>query len=1117
MDKIKKKDLLILSDTTKIDTLSLNPDYFHAYLEDGTEIDPQNYQVIFSKGLFIRKGSFIQNGRKIGVQYMALPIFMTRSYSAFDPALIVPKATGEGMVFSSSSGKKQSASKPFDGLSTRGSLSRGVTIGSNQDAVVNSNFNLQIEGRLSSKVGIRASITDNEIPLQTGGFTQRLDEFDKVFIELFSDKWTLRAGDLDLINTESHFMRFQKKVSGVSVQVRPGKNTDETEIFASGALVRGKFHSYKFTGQDGNQGPYLILGPDNEQFVVMISGSERVYANGVLLQRGENFDYTIDYNTAEITFTSLYTVTSNLRFTIEYQFSERNYTRFLTYDGFRMNKENWYAGVKYYNESDAKNSTSDQDLNDEQKNILADAGNDTSKMIAPSAVPAEYDENRVLYRKEVSGEQEIYVYSNDPDDELYQVSFSFVGDNNGDYIIETTLASGRVYAFVEEVGGVKQGAYLPFIQLVAPESFQMINLEGGYSPSEKTNVRAEVSISDADQNLFSDIDNDKNTGYATKVTWDQRIVGGKWKLDGLLGLEYLSENFNTIERIRNVEFSRDWNIDQAILNQGSEQQYLSGGLNFSNDSIGVVRYNYQNLSLGDDYSGSRHQFFSGMQWKGFNILIDGSLMRNEELFEKNSFDRLYSRIVKSISNYWVGGKFDYERNVGTDLNSGTLDPMSQEFIEIEGFGGVGDSTKVFLELGYNYRENDSVVVSSLENVNQAHTYFLKSRLVKNENADLSLFINYRNVRNEFRDDDSSINGRLNYRQRIFKDFIQFQTLLEARSGNLPQQEFTYVEVEPGKGFYEWIDFNGNQVQELDEFVVARFPDQAIYVRVLLPSVNFIKTDQNKWSQSLQLNGNGWKNRGGFLKFLSHFNNQTYLLLDTKTKRVGSDFQWLPIGFSDEALLGLDQVLKNSFFYNRGLQKFSLVYTYLNSRKRTIYTFGDQDIQLKSHQIQFIHKLGNYWLMEIESGTGFSSSNSLAFSNRNFELNTFNIRPKISYLYNQNTRLEFMYTFKNKENQIMDFETLVLHNLGANFRYANRQKFTLNTSVNLIYNDFEGDTNSPVAFQMLEGLQPGTNYTWLFGMQKRLTSFLDLNINYLGRKSEETDAIHTGTVQLRATF
>ena len=97
------------------------------------------------------------------------------------------------------------------------------------------------------------------------------------------------------------------------------------------------------------------------------------------------------------------------------------------------------------------------------------------------------------------------------------------------------------------------------------------------------------------------------------------------------------------------------------------------------------------------------------------------------------------------------------------------------------------------------------------------------------------------------------------------------------------------------------------------------------------------------------------------------------------------------------------------------------------------------------------------------------------------------------------------------------ETLVLHNLVANFRYSNSQKFSLNSNFNFIYNYFQGETNSPVAYQMLEGLQPGTNYTWVLGLQKRLTSFLDLNLNYLGRKSEGADAIHTGTMQLRATF
>jgi hypothetical protein len=200
-----------------------------------------------------------------------------------------------------------------------------------------------------------------------------------------------------------------------------------------------------------------------------------------------------------------------------------------------------------------------------------------------------------------------------------------------------------------------------------------------------------------------------------------------------------------------------------------------------------------------------------------------------------------------------------------------------------------------------------------------------------------------------------------------------------------------------------------------------------------------------------------------------------------------------------------------------MQRFSFVYTYLNSRKKTIYTFGDQNNQIKTHQFQFIHKLGSFWLLEAEAGAGVNESSSVVFSNRNYELNTASFRPKISYLYNKNTRLEAFYTYKNKENQIQEMETLVLHNLGANFRYANSQKFSLNSNFNFIYNDFQGETNSPVAYQMLEGLQPGTNYTWVLGLQKRLTSFLDLNLNYLGRKSEGADTIHTGTMQLRATF
>ncbi len=1113
----KIKGVFITNDTIQIDSLSINPGFFEVYDKTGNLLQPSLYQVDYAKATLLFLNREAVSGSEIRIVYLPYPDFMTRNYGAFDRSLIVSEATDESQLYNSQANSGLKKNKPFDGLYTSGSLSRGVTIGSNQDAVVNSNFNLQIEGQLSEKVGIRASITDNEIPLQSGGFTQRLDEFDRVFIELFSDNWSLTAGDIDLINADSYLMRFQKKISGVLAKGNLDNTSGQTDFFASGALARGVFQSFKFNGVDSNQGPYKILGSDNQQFIIMISGSERVYANGVLLKRGENFDYTIDYNTGEITFTTLYTVSSNLRFTVEYQLSERNYTRFLTYDGVRFQSEKLKIGIKYYNETDAKNSPVDQNISDDQKEILTEAGNDKTKMVAPSEVEAVYNENRVLYRKVITNGSEVFEYSNDTNETLYQVNFSYVGENNGDYTLETTLAAGRVYAFVSEVNNQKQGAYLPVVLLVAPERLQMINVEADYTLGEKTLFETELALSDKDQNLFSSIDDENNKGIATKLGWKQKILDKKWKLSSDVDYEYFSENFRSVERIRNVEFSRDWNIISNRTDERQKQQYLLGGLQFSNDSLGHIFYNYENLILGDDYKGNRHNLLADLHFADTQIFVNASTMNNENGLEDNSFDRLYSGISQQISKFWIGAKYNYEKNLIRDSNSMELDLLSHKFSEIEGFAGLGDSTKVFTEIGYNFRETDSVQGSGLGLVSKASTYFLKSKLVQNVNTDLALFLNYREVKNVNVSDESSLNARVSYRQRIFGDFIGLQTLFETQSGTLPQQEFSYVEVEPGKGFYEWIDFNNNGIQELDEFVVAKYQDKAIYVRVLLPTISFIKTNQNKWSQSLNLQASGWRNKEGFKRVLSHFANQTYFLIDVKTKRDKDDFNINPFVSDEEDLLGLDQNFKNSFFFNRGLQKFSFVYSYLNFRKKTIFSFGDQDVTLRTHQFQFIHKLGTYWLLDLGAGINHNTSSSDSYANRNYDLNNFNLNPKISYLYNQNTRLELFYNFKDKANKILDMETLQMHVLGANFQYASKQSFSLNANANLYFNEFEGDTNSPVAYQMLEGLQPGTNLTWLLSLQKRLTSFLDINVNYSGRKSEESKTIHTGNIQLRATF
>jgi hypothetical protein len=147
-------------------------------------------------------------------------------------------------------------------------------------------------------------------------------------------------------------------------------------------------------------------------------------------------------------------------------------------------------------------------------------------------------------------------------------------------------------------------------------------------------------------------------------------------------------------------------------------------------------------------------------------------------------------------------------------------------------------------------------------------------------------------------------------------------------------------------------------------------------------------------------------------------------------------------------------------------------------------------------------------------TGLTSEN---YESKNFKVEGYQINPKISYLFSKNASWDIFYEYQNKENRQGNLETLSQQRFGTSFTYAGEKKITANGEFSLYQNTFEGDASQPVAFQMLEGLRPGRNLTWRLLLQKNLTQYLDININYQGRKSETSQTIHTGNVQLRAYF
>lgn len=1098
----RTKKFMVSKDTIKFDSVPINPQNFKV-LAGQKILYPTEYEIFYNEALLIISAEEYQ---EITIEYFRFPAFITKTYSPFDKKFIVPNNSNTGQLYSLTTNKKATELKLFDGLKTSGYINRGITSGNNQSTVANSSMDINIEGKLSDKVAIRANIFDTNIPLQENGYSQSITDFDRIFIELYSKDWRVKAGDISLKNESSYFLAFEKQVSGLEVAASINTNT---KIAASGAIVRGQFSSYDFVGIEANQGPYKIFGPNNEPNFVIIAGSEKVFVNGSKITKGINEDYLIDYNIGEVRFNTTFPITNDMRIRVEFQFSNRNYTRFISYEKAEYKTNNVELSGYFYNENDVKNQPIQVSLTAAQKQILANAGNNTNLMVGESAYPDVFDANRILYKKVQSGTNDYFEYSTNENDNLFTVTFSNVNNNEGDYILSETFANGNVFVYV----GANLGNYQPITQLIAPTKLQVAVLNSSYKPSKKTTILTEVAFSNNDQNLFSTIDNNQNKGIATKLAWKQTLLDKKWKLLSDVNYLFIHKNFNTIQRFQSVEFNRDWNLN----NPTGNQQQIGIDLSLQKSEDTFLNYSFQQLQFSDNFKGEKHLITSNLQLKNTSFYTNSSFLSNNSEIQDNTFLRVKAGIEQRLLKSWFGGFLNIESNNGVIKQTQEAILTNHQFKEYEGYIGLGDSTKVFAKVGFNYRDNDSIRTNTFTEINNRKTYYLDAKIIQTERTNLSLFANYRETENAFSENQKALNSKIIYNQRFLKNFITLGTSYETSSGNVAQQDFVYVEVEAGQGFYTWIDYNDNGIQEFDEFEVAEFQDQANFLRVPLPNLQFIATQSAKINQSITLNANQWSNKTGLKKVLSHFYNQFFLSSRNELERARNSFNLNPFNMSKDQQISVNFTIKNSLYFNRGLQNFSATYTYAKAENKQQYSIGSQDTDTNYQQIDFQHKVGKFWLIDLQGKLSENKLETENFNNRNYEIDVIAFQPKISYVLNNDNRFAAFYHMKNKENTLAEFEKLKQQKIGIEYFYTGKSTSQFNANFTTFFNDFSGNPNSPVGYQMLEGLQEGTNYTWTFLWNKKLNSFLNVNLNYKGRKSLNSKTIHTGTINLKAVF
>ena len=266
--------------------------------------------------------------------------------------------------------------------------------------------------------------------------TQQLQDFDKVFIRISERNWELTAGDFWVKNRDGYFLRYNKRGQGVLIKNQLENNQTKITTENSASISKGNFGRNVIQGIEGSQGPYRLFGNENENFIIILSGTENVYIDGNLLKRGQNNDYTIDYNTAEITFTANTLITKDKRIIIEFQYSDKNYARSLLQSSTIFEKNNSSFFIYAYGEQDSKNQPLQQDFDLSDRVTLENIGDNIDLAIGSGIDSIGFNENFNMYKKIDSLGYELYQYSNNQQEAIYQLVFSNVGDGNSNYILK---------------------------------------------------------------------------------------------------------------------------------------------------------------------------------------------------------------------------------------------------------------------------------------------------------------------------------------------------------------------------------------------------------------------------------------------------------------------------------------------------------------------------------------------------------------------------------------------------------------------------------------------------------------------------------------------------------
>ncbi len=1062
------------------------------------------------------------------VRYVVINLGLKSEYQKRSLVLRYNKITGDTVR---SVQKEENAFTPESifgsNVEKSGTIVRGFTVGTTKDFSLNSGLRLQLSGKLSNNIEVVAALTDQNTPIQPEGNTAKLNELDRVFIQVKHPNATGTFGDYELQENYGEFGNISRKLQGLMGEFR----YKDDKAYVAVASSKGKFITNQFNGSDGVQGPYQLTGSNNEPDIIVIAGTEHVYVDGVEMKRGENNDYVIEYSNAQITFTPNRLITSASRISVDFEYTTRQYERSFFGTGIKSNffQKKLSIQVEYLREGDNQDAPIDISLTNADKKNLAEAGNDRFKASSSGVALAKPDSQGVIkgvYEKidtVIKGNTySFYNYNPGSSKAIYDVTFSFVGINNGDYNRESL---GR-FQFV----GINQGSFAPIILLPLPELKQMGNIVLNYSPMDGFKINFEYAGSLWDRNRFSSIGNNNNFGYARNIYFEMQPRDVKISnVDfGKVGLSYkdrfVQGRFSSLDRFNAVEFNRNYNLSNT--EQSQDQTLREINLNLIPIKEMNITSSYGLLKEGNNFNSNRFNntlHFSDNKNYNLDYNLDYVSSENSDIksyWLRQKGNAYYSfGILKPGIDFLAENKNDKQGSSDSLLSSGLKYNEIDPFIQVTDLGGLN------LKAQYSVRNDYSPLagIMNKESWSVGQNYEVSYNGISEVNSTLNLTFRNKKYTQPFKE-----NGFLNNQTILVRSQTRLN-LWRPISGNIYYEVATqksaklqrvFVQVKKGDGNYIYLgDLNHNGLKDENEFEPAVFDGD--YIVVTVPTDKLYPVINLKMNTRWKVKYGEMFDNGSFLgKVLSPVSSETYWRVEENTRETNYKKIYL-LDFAafqnpDKTINGFNYIQQDLFLFEND-PEFSMRFRYSQRKSLNQYSDGVERAYNRERSARLTFRLMPEIGNQTDIITTTDNVSATAASNRVREITGNKIISDFSYRPERDIEVGFKIKVgKSIDDHPANPTTIDMNSQSLRFTLSIAGKGRLRTEIER--SELSANTTKNfLPFELTEGNVVGKNYFWSVNFDYRLSNNLQSTLSYNGRLQGGERVVHTARAEVRAYF